>query len=69
MLSVRPFNLFTPARTCELRPCGWQKAVRAMAITMHCESLEAKAKQLYRETLSCMVLSIRDDPLFAYKRW
>ena len=33
-----------------------------MAITMHYESLEAKAKQRYRETLSCVILSIRDDP-------
>lgn len=33
-----------------------------MANSMYYESLEAKAKQRYREKLSCVGLSIQDDP-------
>ena len=33
-----------------------------MAISMHYESLEAKAKQRHGEKLSCVGLSIGDDP-------
>ena len=62
MLSVRPLNLFTPRAYVWVMPPGWQKAVRAMTNNMYYESLEAKAKQWYREKLSCMGLSIQDDP-------
>ena len=36
--------------------------VRAMENSSYFESLEAKAKERYREKLSCVGLSIQDDP-------
>ena len=41
---------------------GWQEVVRAMENSSYFESLEAKAKEKYREKLSCIGLSIQDDP-------
>ena len=54
MLSVRAFKQFTPP--------GWQEVVRAMENSSYFESLEAKAKGSYCEKLSCVGLSIQDDP-------
>ena len=41
---------------------GWQEVVLAMENSSYFESLEAKAKERYREKLSCVGLSIEDDP-------
>ena len=41
---------------------GWQEVVRAMENSKYFESLEVKAKERYREKLSCVGLSIQDDP-------
>ena len=38
------------------------KVVRAMENSSYFESLEAKVKESYHEKLSCVVLSIQDDP-------
>ena len=43
-------------------PPGWQKVVQAMKNSSYFESLEAKAKERYYEKLSCVGLSIQDDP-------
>ena len=43
-------------------PPGWEEVVRAMENSSYSESLEVKAKEKYREKLSCIGLSIQDDP-------
>ena len=43
-------------------PPGWQQVIRAMENSSYFESLDAKAKERYREKLSCVGLSIQDDP-------
>ena len=62
MLSVRAFNQFTPLAHMWVTPPGWQEVVRAMENSSYFESLEAKTKEMYREKLSCVGLSIQDDP-------
>ena len=55
MLSVRAFNQFTPLAHVQVTPPGWQEVVRAMENSSYFESLEVKAKERYREKLSCVV--------------
>ena len=43
-------------------PPGWQEVIRAMENSSYFESLDAKAKERYREKRSCVGLSIQDDP-------
>ena len=62
MLSVRAFNQFTHLAHVRVTPPGWQEAVRAMENSSYFESLEANAKGSYCEKLSCVDLSIQDDP-------
>ena len=62
MLSVRTFNQFTPLAHVRVTPPGWQEVIRAMENSSYFESLDAKAKERYREKLSCVGLSIQDDP-------
>ena len=62
MLSVRAFNQLTPLVHVWVTPPGWQEVVRAMENSRYFESLEAKAKEKYREKLSCAGLSTQDDP-------
>ena len=63
MLAVRAFNQFTPLAHVSVTPApGWQEVVRAMENSSYFESLEAKAKERYREKLSCVGSSIQDDP-------
>ena len=62
MLSVRMFNQFTPHVHVSVTPFGWQEVIRAMENSSYFESLDAKAKERYREKLSCVDLSIQDDP-------
>ena len=68
MVSVRPFNLFAPLAYVWVTPPGWQKAVRAIVNSMYYESLEAKAKQRYREKLFCLGLPIHDDLYLGWRR-
>ena len=58
MLSVRAFSQFTPLAHVWVTPPGWQKLVGSMENSSYFESLEAKAKELYREKLSYVCLSI-----------
>ena len=51
MLLVRTFNLFVSLTYVSVTPPGWQKAVRTIVNSMYCESLEAKAKQQYRDRI------------------
>ena len=63
ILSVRAFNQFTPlARTCESHPLVGEKWLEQWKTVSYFESLEAKAKERYREKLSCVGSSIQDDP-------
>ena len=62
MLSVIAFNQFTPVVYVWITPPGWQKVVRAMENSSYVASLEAKAKERYCGKLSCIGLSIQDDP-------
>ena len=45
-----------------ITPPGWQEVIRAMENSNYFESLDAKAKERYREKLSCVGLSIHGDP-------
>ena len=62
MLSVKTFNQFTPLAHIWVTPPDWQEVIRAMENSSYFESLDAKAKERFREKLSCVGLSIQDDP-------